>query len=258
MSSIILSVLVVAAGVALGLARGGRLDAVLAVRPRWWGLVAGGFLLQALVETVDVPQDTSLWIIGTFLLVVGLMANAAIAGSLIVATGVSMNLLSFVLNGAQPIRFEALEPAGLVDAGTTRDQVSAVGRLLELETSSTKLGFLGDTIPIGFLGMVISLGDVVTFAGVIVVVAGVLAAPRRVGVDIDALFATPAPLALDLEMPTAPVDEAVLDLAADAPTIDIGDGRPAPVAVDLTADAYDPDDLWADDDTGIRILGPKS
>ena len=101
MSSIILSVLVVAAGVALGLARGGRLDAVMAVRPRWWGLVVGGFLLQALVESVELPQETSLWIIGTFVLVWAVLLGWALFDEppdayVILGAGIIIASVSFI------------------------------------------------------------------------------------------------------------------------------------------------------------------
>ncbi len=80
MGSIIMSVAVVAIGVALGLARGGRLGALRSVRPRWWALLLGGFALQAFAENVDVAGATSLSVICMFALVVGLGANASIRG----------------------------------------------------------------------------------------------------------------------------------------------------------------------------------
>lgn len=268
-----MSLAVVAIGIVLGLARGGRLGALLSVRPSWWGLIAGGFLLQAFAENVDVWQAESIVVIGMFLLIVGLAANAAIRGALIAAFGVALNLIVFVLNGAVPIRFEALEPAGLVAEGTLRAEIRSVGHLLELETSATRLGSLGDTIPVGFLQSVISIGDLVTFAGVIVILSNLIAARRRVGVDIDEVFAAPS-IAFDLEPPpderavtnAPPSDAGILDIVDDDPIIDISDPTvPSRSAVSSRsavtqpgANTYDPDDLWADDDTGVRILGPSS
>lgn len=261
MGSFILSLGVIAIGAALGLARGGSITALRSVRPKWWLLLVGGFVLQAIAENVSFDQAASVSVIGMFLLVVGLTANASIRGALITATGVTMNLVVLVLNGTVPIRFEALEPAGLVAAGTQREQVSSVGHLLELETADTQWGSLGDTIPIGLLESVISIGDVVTFAGVIVMLANLIAAKRRVGVDVDAVF---APVLLDLEaqieddlvVVEAAPEPAILDIAAASPVIDISSGEAAPVqAIDLT---YEPDDLWADDDSVVQILGPSS
>jgi len=151
MGSIIMSVAVVSIGVALGMARGGRLDALR-------------------------------------LLVVGLVKNAPLRGALIAAFGVALNLIVLAINGAVPIRFEALSEAGLIDSTTERSQITSVGHLLELETSDSRLASLGDTIPLGFLNSV------------------------------------------------APV-------AAEAERIDLN---------------FNPDDLWADEDSDVRVLGPST
>lgn len=270
MGSIIISVAVAATGVAIGLARGGRLDALLAVRPRWWGLLAGGFALLVVVENADIWQAPSLAVVAMFCLLVGLVANSTVPGALITAFGVSLNLAVLVLNGSVPVRFEALREAGLVDGTVERSEVTSVGHLLELETADTRLGSLGDTIPIGSLDSVISIGDLVTFAGVIVMISNLIAARRRVGLDVDELFAAPAPVEFDLDVPSPPLPTApagVLDLANDEPIIDVSDlpdSERASIRSDRTAravgagDPFDPDDLWADDDTGIKILGPSS
>ncbi len=214
-----------------------------------------------MAESFDIPGAVSLSIIGMFFLAVGLIANVpAISGAAVTAFGVSMNLIPLVLNGAVPVRFEALGEAGIVDEATTRAQVTSVGHLLELEADGTRLGSLGDVIPIRFLSSVISIGDLVTFAGIIVIVSGLVAARRRGGLHVDELFAptTAAGLEmLDLEQPTSANDDPFIDLtgavASAAPTVI--DTRTAPVE---TA-AYDPDDLWADDPSeGVKILGPST
>lgn len=251
MSSIILVMVVVAIGLALGLLRGGRIDALFSVRPRWWGLLTAGVVLQAIGEAFDLAGARSLVIIGMFCMIVALVANGpTIAGAFITAFGIAMNLVVLVANGSVPVRFEALIEAGIIEAGTERSRVTSVGHLLELETSTTRFAVLGDVIPVGLLSSVISIGDLVTFAGLIVMVSGIVASPRSVGLDVDELFAAALP----------PVDlEEVLDLEA-AP---IGDDSlvilPADTPIDLTAGSYDPDDLWADEsDDAVRILGPST
>lgn len=277
MGSIILSVMVVVIGLAIGLARGGQLDGLASVRPRWWGLIVLGFAIHALAESFDVPGAVSLSIIGMFLLVVGLGANVpTIAGAGVTAVGVAMNLVPLVLNGAVPVRFEALRDAGIVADTTTQAQVTSVGHLLELETDGSRLGDLGDVIPISFVSSVISIGDLVTFAGVIVIVSGLVAARRRGGIHVDDLFAPQPPVTIDLLDLDTPPAEATLD-----PYIDLTGSQPspAPAVIDtrtLPAEtvppetvppetvqseiaAYDPDDLWADDPAeGVKILGPSS
>lgn len=274
MGSIIMSVAVVCIGVALGLARGGRLNALRSVRPQWWGLLLGGFVIQAFAESVDIAGATSLSVIGMFALVVGLVKNAPLRGALIAAFGVSMNLVVMAINGAVPIRFEALSEAGIIDSTTERSQITSVGHLLELETADSRLAFLGDTIPIGLLESVISIGDLVTFAGVIVIISGLIAARRTVGVDVDQIFALRAPAVRDAEEPIlhldtdlaemfgtpSPTEEAgVLDIAFDKPVIDVSSPQVASAitseAIDLT---FDPDDIWAEDDSSVRILGPST
>jgi len=274
MGSIIMSVVVVGLGIAIGLARGGRLEALRSVRPQWWGLIAGGFVIQAFAESVDIAGATSLSVVGMFALVVGLVSNAQLRGALIAALGVSMNLVVLAINGAVPVRFEALSAAGIVSSTTERSQITSVGHLLELETSSSRLGSLGDTIPIGFLNSVISIGDLVTFAGVIVIVSSLMAARRTVGVNVDAVFGPPisneaafGELELDADLaemfgePASDDAAGELDISAEDPVIDVSTprGAPAPVSatnpIDLT---FDPDDIWADDTVGVSILGPSS
>lgn len=269
MGSIILSVTVLAIGVAIGLLRGGRLNALADVRPRWWGLLLVGFAFQAIAESFDVPGAISLSVIGTFALIVGLGANVpAIRGAFVAAFGLTMNLLVMVANGAVPVRFEALAESGLVAETTTRAQVSSVGHLLELETADTRFAPLGDVVPIGLLSSVISIGDLVTFAGVIVIVSSLIAARKRHGVDVDELFA-PAPVALgdvlDLDSPPsqseprAASQDPVIVLPDDT-AIDLTQPESQPAASSngaTPAAAYDPDDLWADEaDEGVQILGP--
>jgi hypothetical protein len=251
LSSIIMIMTVVAIGLAIGVLRGGRLEALFSVRPRWWGLLVAGFVLHAISETFDVPGALSLAVIGIFGMIVSLLANgAAIRGAIITAFGLSLNLAPLVTNGAVPVRLAALVEAGAVDPGTTRSQVTSVGHMLELESTDSNLGSLGDVIPIGLLSSVISIGDLVTFAGVIVMIAGIIATPRRLGLGVDELFAPALPTVdLDevLDLDTAPIaDESLVVL-------------PAESAIDLTATLYDPDDLWADEpDEGVHILGPST
>ena len=266
MGSIIMSVAIVAIGVGIGLLRGGSIRGLLDTRPRWWGVLAGGFLLQASAEAFDIPGATSLSIIGMFLLIVGLLANAAIRGALVAALGVSLNLLVVVINGAVPVRFEALLEAGIVDEGTVSSQITSVGHLLELESADTRLAALGDVIPVGLLSSVISIGDLVAFAGVVVIVSGLIAAKRRVGVDVDTLFGAGAVGADELK---ADAENALpvnfdsdhgdpIDLET-APLIEISEPIELDEAPTVDLTAYDHDELWADDPAeGVRILGPTT
>jgi hypothetical protein len=268
MGSIIMSVSIVAVGVAFGLLRGGSIDGLLEARPRWWGLLASGFVLHATAEAADIPGAISLSIAGMFLLIIALMANAAIRGALVAALGVSLNLLVLVINGAVPARFEALVEAGIVDQGIARSRVTSVGHLLELESADSRLADLGDVIPIGVLSSVISIGDLITFSGVILIVSGLIAAKPRNRVHIDVLL---GPAALYPDEHAAEAERAwlgdldfVSDLAAPieletAPLIDITEPieLDEEATVDLTA--YDPDELWASDPAeGVRILGPTT
>lgn len=251
MGSIILSVTVLAAGVVLGLLRGGSIDALATFRPRWWGLLAIGFALHAAAEAFDLPGVTSLSIIGSFAMIVALGANVpAIRGAFVAAFGLTMNLIVQVVNGAVPVRFEALTESGVVAGDTSREQIVSVGHLLELETSDTRLAFLGDVIPIGPLTSIISIGDLVTFAGVILIVAGLMTTRRRTGIDVDELF---GPATAPIESPATAADPVT---RADEhqpvwsePPVVVLDADPS---IDLT------DDVWADEpaDEGVRVLGP--
>ncbi len=173
----VLTASAVLSGVLLGLIRSGSLASLLSTRVRLWGALLVGILLQ-FTEFLDVPYRSVLYPVGLGLTLVGLLANVRLSGAAITALGVGLNLLVFVLNGYIPLRWEALTAARPNLAGSSPSEF-VLTRLREFETPETALGYLGDVIPIELTGSVLSFGDLITAAGVIVLVMNMMGHRRR-------------------------------------------------------------------------------
>ncbi len=195
------------AGVAIGLARGGHPASVLGLRPRASALVTlvVGIGFVGVADLADIPGRTAVATSGHLLILLGLLAHHHVRGAMVVAAGVALNLVVLVLNGRVPIRYEALVEAGIVSSDVSRTDVASVSGLRELETSESRLAVLGDVIPVGWLDTVISFGDLVVLAGIVVVVQAAVAARRAIGLSVDDLLGPTArslePAPLDLREP---------------------------------------------------------
>jgi hypothetical protein len=160
-------------GVAAGFARGGRLSRLSELRVRFAPLALLGLLLQL----VNPPGRWPLaMLIASFvLLVVFIVANIRITGFALLLIGVSMNFAVIAVNGGMPVSREAVVASGQTDTleGLTQHR----GVKHHLAGPDDRLLILGDVIAIPPpIGLVISIGDVFTYAGVAVVIA---AAMRR-------------------------------------------------------------------------------
>jgi len=165
-------------GVALGYLLGGRLSGFRSIRIRalWlvW-LAAGvqfaqysvGGLRHFIEDTLGVPMLALIFAIVLVWLAVNLPRwPAAIrAAGILIVLGASFNGLAIALNGRMPY-----DPGAAVDVGLHAGIETPKN---EPADANTRLGFLGDTIPIPLLRKVISPGDVlISFgAGALVVLA---------------------------------------------------------------------------------------
>ena len=111
--------------------------------------------------------------------------NIRLAGMAVVSVGIIANLVPIVLNGATPVRPEALVEAGMVDAADL-DRVTLSGPY-ELSDADTSLASLGDTIPLSFAKQVVSFGDLIILVGIADVLANLLARRRQPAVPLSAL-----------------------------------------------------------------------
>lgn len=160
-------------GIAAGYAGGGRLSQLSELRVRYAPLALLGLLLQL----VNPPGRWPLaMLIASFvLLVVFILGNLRITGFALLLIGVSMNFAVIAVNGGMPVSRSAVVASGQTDTLVALTQQRGVKH--HLASPDDRVLFLGDVIAIPPpIGLVISIGDVFTYAGVGVVIA---AAMRR-------------------------------------------------------------------------------
>ena len=159
---------IVVLAILTGYVAGGRLSGFEGLSVHWWLLVFVGLGLQL----VPIPETDLLTprLLGTIVLMasyVCLLAfiaiNRWIPGARVMALGLLLNLLVVGLNAGMPVSPAAIETAG----GRVSElayQESAKHHLLD---DRDILGFLGDVIPLpNPVGIVLSIGDVLLYAGV--------------------------------------------------------------------------------------------
>ena len=167
-----------AAILAVGYLKGGRLQNVANLRLRWPALALIGLALQFVTGPGDTVPLACLYL-SFVLLIVFTVANIRIVGFPVILAGVLCNLLVIGVNGGMPVSGHALEAS---------DQGQFLGDLENnpypkhhLATEDDLLRFLGDAIPVPSpVAQAISLGDILTYGGVGMVVVGAMrAVPAR-------------------------------------------------------------------------------
>ncbi|MFH1475307.1 MAG: MFS transporter [Chloroflexota bacterium] len=161
-------------GLLAGLAAGGRLDNLLAVRARWTLLIFAALALRlgteaALLRDVALADQLRLPLLATAygVLVVALWANRRLPGIGLALVGTGLNATAIIVNGGfMPVWDQALAAAGLTPA----EIASPIHFVLSAERPLAFLlqaGPLGDVIPVPvpLARNVLSIGDVVLAAG---------------------------------------------------------------------------------------------
>ena len=175
-------------GLIAGLAAGGRLDNLLAVRLRWTLLIFAALALRLATEAlllrdVALADQLRLPLLATAygVLVVALWANRRLPGIGLALVGTALNATAIIVNGGyMPVWDQALAAAGLTPA----DIGSPIHFILSFDPPLEFLrhaGPLGDVIPIplALIPNVLSVGDVVLAAGLaFFVFASLLREPR--------------------------------------------------------------------------------
>lgn len=187
-----LVILAACAGIALRLIlRGGSL--ALPERTRALPALLAGFVFVAAAEWLPLPGRAGIFIVGSLLMVIGLVQNYRFAGAVITASGLLLTGFVVLVNGHLPLRSEAAEAAGVSPTG-----------LRELETDDTRLGILGDVVPIG--PFVLSFGDLIAAAGAFIL-GRRLPLPAPDGdLDVDEFLAEFDGPDIDLREPVADLD----------------------------------------------------
>ncbi len=163
-----------AAIVAVGYLRGGRLQNVSNLQLRWPGLALVGLALQFVTGPGDTVPLACLYL-SFVLLIVFTVVNIRVFGFPLILAGVLCNLLVIGVNGGMPVSAHALEAS---------DQGQFLGDLENnpypkhhLATDDDLLRFLGDVIPLPTpIAQAISLGDILTYGGVGMVIVGAMRA----------------------------------------------------------------------------------
>jgi hypothetical protein len=161
----LLALLIAILATVIALLRGGSLDNLARTRFRWTWIVFVGLVVQVFFE-LFVPDDfpgsarlaITLLSIGTIL--VFLLANKRLPGTLIASTGLGLNVLVIVVNGAMPVSLHAAKVAGI-----SFGSFDQLGIKHEIMNGATRLRWLGDVIAIPHSQKIFSFGDVVLAAG---------------------------------------------------------------------------------------------
>ena len=171
-------------GLLAGLARGGKIGNVTVARFRLAYLVFAGLAIQVGAEFYAAFGDRNLrndgrgiaiLVFSYALLIVFVLANLRLPGIVLIGLGLGLNLAVIVPNGGMPVSLKSANAAGFDPSGYLGSAV----KHRELN-ESTRLGFLGDVIPLPLLRKVISPGDIVQGLGIFLLVEGLVRYdPRR-------------------------------------------------------------------------------
>ncbi len=168
LASVVLALLV-------GFLLGGRLANLSRIQLRWTGIAIVAFALQ-LVAGPGTALPLACLFLSFALLVAFAIRNLSVAGFWLILVGVALNFTVIGLNGGMPVGQLALEVSGPTGAlhGLERNPPPTH----HLERSDDVAVILGDVIALPQpVGLAISVGDILTYAGLgVVIVAGMLSA----------------------------------------------------------------------------------
>ncbi|TMK18503.1 MAG: hypothetical protein E6G68_07120 [Actinobacteria bacterium] len=174
-------VVAVALGIAIGLARGGSFRNLSEAELRAVPLVFIGVLLQvgsSFAEHGGLHWLPLALVLASFACVAGFAAlNFHLPGMALVAIGALCNLLVISSNGGMPVSLRALDKAGIGNPFTGAGAADVKGAHHILRPG-THLRFLADVIPITVTANVVSVGDIVIWAGLLLLVAELMVGPK--------------------------------------------------------------------------------
>jgi Family of unknown function (DUF5317) len=177
----LLFLLVAGAGVAVGLARGGRLGrwrehGVEAARLGLACLAVQAFVVVLPLRAVGLPL-----VLGAVLLLAALAvllgvarANGRLPGVPLLALGLLLNLLVVLANLGMPVPADTLERAGIAVEQPAPDRPDPKH---VLERGGTRLGLLGDRLAVRPLRTVTAYGAVIELAGLFLLLQHLVRGP---------------------------------------------------------------------------------
>lgn len=179
--------IVVTVGIGIGLARGGSIANLSSARLRLVPLIFVALGLQIGAQLV--PPDRSMIAYGLVVVSYACLfafagGNWRVPGMAFIAIGAAMNYLVILANQGMPISAQAAARVGFT--GEQAARLVLRGKHLIMDAGEAKLGFLGDIIPLWRQPAVASAGDVVVWAGLVLLIAHLVRGPRgrRTTVDI--------------------------------------------------------------------------
>ena len=170
---------VIAVGLAIGLGRGGSWRNLLAARLRWPGLVIVAVALQ--LSGLFIPRSLSLvafgLVVASYVVVFAFAAlNWRLPGMAFIAMGAALNYTVILWNRGMPISAAAAARVGF--GGAKAQELVLRGKHFINSGGHAHLSGLGDVIPLWRQPTVASVGDLVIWAGLILVVASLVLGPR--------------------------------------------------------------------------------
>lgn len=165
-------VVAIVAGLVIGLARGGSLANLAATRLRALPVVFVGVALQAaatLTERADVAWAPFALVLGSYACAFTFAGlNWRMPGMALIALGSLINLVVIAANQGMPVSPDALQRAGLGNPFAAGEPLLKGAHHPLVEGS--RLTLLADVIPIRVSRNVVSAGDLVIWAGLLVLV----------------------------------------------------------------------------------------
>jgi Family of unknown function (DUF5317) len=165
--------IVIGLAVCVGFIAGGSLRPFERFKVHWWGVALAGFALQwiPLAGVVGREAGVAVLVASYGLLLTFAWVNRRLPALWLVMAGLVLNLLVIAVNGGMPVSASALETAG----GNTDELVGAGSAKHHLMGPEDALTPFGDVIGIPPpIGAVISIGDVLLYAGIAVLVVTVM------------------------------------------------------------------------------------
>lgn len=157
LSVVLLAILSLLTGAAVGRIRGGRLAGIVDARIKAKGLLVAGIGASLILNVLE-PSVPMFWLTIAMLSFLGFAAaNLTLTGMIVLTIGMVLNLFPVLANGAVPVSELALQSVGVVDAAGS----AVIDGPRESTATATRLAFLGDVIPVPVVNRVVSIGDLV-------------------------------------------------------------------------------------------------
>lgn len=158
----------------LGTLLGGRISNLAGLKVRWAPAAIAGLALQFLPVPGRV-LPLAMLLASFVLLTVFAAVNIRLVGFPLIALGICCNFLVIAVDHGMPVTRQALEASG--QGYTLRMLVQQGGAKHHLADDDDRLLVLGDVIALGPLQQAVSVGDLLTYGGVIVLIVAAMRRP---------------------------------------------------------------------------------